>query len=90
MRKSSLLLLTSAAGCWPGAGQKQGAHCWLGGELEEHLKGYPQEGSKPWGHVGRTPGHTSSQFRRGDLCNAEMLRLVRTARAWKSYFRTPE
>lgn len=41
--------------CWVLAGQQQGAHCWLGGELEEHPKGYPQEGSKPWGHVGVFP-----------------------------------
>lgn len=50
-------IITAAADfcCWVLAGQQQGAHCWLGGELEEHPKGYPQEGSKPWGHVGVFP-----------------------------------
>lgn len=50
-------IITAAADfcCWVLAGQQQGAHCWLGGELEEHPKGYAQEGSKPWGHVSVFP-----------------------------------
>lgn len=82
MRKSSLLLLTSAAGCWQDS--SRGLTAGLEGSWRSTRRGTRRRAA--------SPGDTwaSSQFRGGDLCNAEMLRLVRTARAWKSYFCTAE